>query len=548
MSNFKTKLMVIGLDGATYDLILPWVREGELPVFKKLLDESVWAPLESTRPPLTCPAWPVFYTGKNPGKLGTIDFMGGNGANRIISYADIKGPAFWDVAGRSGMRSLVINVPITYPPRIMNGIMLSGMLTPPEKPFCTSREVMKDIQDNVGDYNVDLDILTLSSFDRKKSLDLFYHMMGQRFKTAMYLKKAQPHDIMVVVFQGTDIVSHRLWNKMREVRKVYKLMDKYVGELAQDVEYLLIMSDHGFTGYKRGFRINQFLLERGDLVCKKGNYDSGFTYGSSEILRQRFGSQQDKGLSRINNVNKWLWYLGINRTLIKRIFSGRRSFEALKKLSPAILKKFIPTARFVVDREKSIAFLHSSRTRSICINPSRIPSHLSYDSYKEKLIADLLSIKDEGGGSNVISRVYQRHELYRGPYVEGFPDLFLETVPSYLIRGDFGSSIIDVFSAPKSAHDQNGIFLCKGSNVRPGFYPKSVRMEDLAPTILYLLGLPIPRDMDGQVHLWLGEGREISQEEYASEMDFTAEWTNGSMSYEEERELMNKLRALGYME
>src|SRR3989304_2226590 len=112
MTGEKTKLMVIGLDGATYELILPWVQQGELPNFKRLISESAWAPLDSTRPPLTCPAWPVFYTGKNPGKIGVIDFIGGEDGKKIISYSDIKGLAFWDIAASHGLRSIVINVPI----------------------------------------------------------------------------------------------------------------------------------------------------------------------------------------------------------------------------------------------------------------------------------------------------------------------------------------------------------------------------------------------------------------------------------------------------
>ena len=185
MPDSKTKLMVIGLDGATLDLLLPWARDGELPAFGKLLNESAWRPLESTRPPLTCPAWPAFYTGKNPGKLGAMDFMGGDGGSRIVSYADIRGVAFWDVAAQHGMRSLVINVPVTYPPRIQNGFMLSGMLTPPGRPCYTSRPLMAEIETHVGEYVVDLDVVTLGSFDRPRSLERFYPMMDQRYKTAM---------------------------------------------------------------------------------------------------------------------------------------------------------------------------------------------------------------------------------------------------------------------------------------------------------------------------------------------------------------------------
>ena len=540
--------MVIGLDGATYDLILPWVKTGDLPVFGRLLAESAWGPLESTRPPLTCPAWPVFYTGRNPGKLGAIDFISGNGGDRVVSYGDIRGPAFWDLAARHGLRSVVINVPVTYPPRIENGLMLSGMLTPPDRPFCTSREVMDEIEIQVGEYLVDLDIVTLGSFDRRRSLNRFYHMMEQRHKTAMYLKKTQPHDIMVVVFQGPDIVSHRLWNQKKDVLDVYRLMDRFVGELAHDAESLLVMSDHGFAGYEKGVRVNQFLFERGDLVRQRADHPVDFTHGSSAILAHCFGSSNDHALGRINRLRTWFWRLGINRSLIRGILGERGALEVLKRRAPSILKKLIPPERFVVDREESTAFLHATRTRSICINTHRIPPEVSYETYTQRLVKDLLSMTDEENGMQVFSRIYHRDELYHGPYVTQFPDLFLETAPSYLVRGDFGSSIITRFSAPKSAHDQQGIFLWRGPTIKPGFCSGSIRLVDLAPTILYVLGIPIPKEMDGHVSGSIVRNYLIGLETYVDEPDSDRQGICEWMSHAEEREIIDKLRALGYMD
>ncbi len=546
MTKQKTKLMVLGLDGATFDLILPWVQQGELPNFKKLIGESAWSPLDSTRPPLTCPAWPVFYTGKNPGKIGVIDFVGGEDGKKIISYTDVKGKAFWDIAAIHGMKSIVINVPITYPPRIENGILLSGMLTPQGKPCCSSEEKMRVIKDNVGDYIVDLDVLTLGSFDRSKSLKLFHHMTEQRFKTAIYLRDTEEHDLMVLVFQGTDIVCHRLWNNPAEVLKVYKRMDDYIGEFSKSSEYLVLMSDHGFAGYNRGLRVNQFLFERGDLKRRTANYDSGFTHGSKEILDHRFGGDKDKGLKLIKNINKLVWYLGINRAFIKRMVGSGIVVEWLRRVSPSITKKLIPPERFIVDRQKSVAYLHSSRTRSICINRDQSPQDKTFDAYKKELINDLLSLNDPDTGKQIISRVYQNQELYSGPYGENFPELFLEPEPEYMVRGGFGRSLIEKFPAPKSAHAQEGIFLCKGPGIKPHRYEQSITLQDLAPTILYLLGLPVPKDMDGKVHVDIMNSSDRKECRYTEEEVSACE--SSSISREEEKSLMEKLKALGYMD
>ena len=115
----ENKLLIIGLDGATFDLIIPWVKEGKLKTFKKLMDGGIWGELESTKPPLTCPAWPSFMTGKSSSKHGVVDFIvEGDNGEKVISRSDIDGEPFWDVAGRQGLRSIIVNVPVTYPPVI----------------------------------------------------------------------------------------------------------------------------------------------------------------------------------------------------------------------------------------------------------------------------------------------------------------------------------------------------------------------------------------------------------------------------------------------
>ncbi len=274
--------------------------------------------------------------------------------------------------------------------RIKVYVIYLRLLTPPGKPCCTSEEKMQAIKDHVGEYIVDLDILTLGSFDRSKSLKLFHHMMEQRFKTALYLRDTEAHDLMVLVFQGTDIVCHRLWNNPAEVLKVYKRMDDYIGEFSKSAEYLVLMSDHGFAGYNRGVRINQFLFERGDLKRRTANYDSGFTHGSKEILDHRFGGDKDKGLKLIKNINKLVWYLGINRAFIKKMVGSGKVVEWLRRAAPSITKKLIPPERFIVDRQKSVAYLHSSRTRSICINRDLALQDKTFYAYKKELINDFV--------------------------------------------------------------------------------------------------------------------------------------------------------------
>ena len=75
MRQRTSKVLVIGLDGATFDLMLPWIEAGELPTLGRMLSEGSSGPLRSTYPPVTAAAWSTFMTRKNPGKHGIYGFF-----------------------------------------------------------------------------------------------------------------------------------------------------------------------------------------------------------------------------------------------------------------------------------------------------------------------------------------------------------------------------------------------------------------------------------------------------------------------------------------
>src|SRR5829696_555794 len=115
------KLLILGLDGATFDLIRPWAAAGHLPNLARLMDEGVQANLASTLPPVTSPAWPTFMTGTNPGKHGVFDFIQPTGANfTLVNATRIKQPTIWQRLSQAGRRVGVLNVPVTYPPQPLN--------------------------------------------------------------------------------------------------------------------------------------------------------------------------------------------------------------------------------------------------------------------------------------------------------------------------------------------------------------------------------------------------------------------------------------------
>jgi predicted AlkP superfamily phosphohydrolase/phosphomutase len=551
MADQRPKLVIIGLDGATYDLILPWAGEGRLPNFARLLSGGVWGELESTKPPLTCPAWPAFMTGKNPGKLGIADFITGeDGAERIVSVADIAGEPFWDTAGRAGRRGVIMNVPVTWPPRIANGLLISGMMTPPGRQWCTSAEAAREIEAAVGDYIVDLDILTLNSFDKKGSRQRMYTMMERRFAAARHLMATEPWDLFLVVFKATDMVCHRLWDRQDEVRRVYETVDGYLGAFMEPGRNLFLMSDHGFAAYPKGVRVNQHLLEAGLLERREAGAEDGFTQGFTKLQRERFGSDGNLGYEAISLLNRALLKAGVSREGIKRRLRSQALKRTLGLKLPKVLKRLLPPARHAVDTTCSRAYLHSSRSRSVVINRALVGSGAEYERLCREVAEGLLSVRDPETGRPAIRGVERREAIYRGPYVERLPDLYIEAEPGYLIRGGFGEGVIEHFPVPKANHDPRGIFAGWGPDVAPGGRLEGLRIIDLAPTFLHLLGLPVPEDMDGRVALEVFRPRsEAAGRRPATCAPFAAgQTTEAGLSAEDEESVKGVLRGLGYMD
>ena len=223
-------MLVIGLDGATFDLIKPFVALGRLPTIEKLMREGVYGDLISTIPPVTSPAWPSFMTGKNPGKHGVFDFVGkGGGYDRTIKTAkDIKAKTLWRMLSDAGKTCIVVNVPVTYPPEKIKGCIVSGMLTPPGACYAYPFEVYEELR-KMG-YKPEIeDIEKYSS--PKELLHCLVEVASMRTKAVLYLMdKFNRWDFCMLVFRGTDIIQHNIWQHKDIILQFYQKIDRLISK------------------------------------------------------------------------------------------------------------------------------------------------------------------------------------------------------------------------------------------------------------------------------------------------------------------------------
>jgi predicted AlkP superfamily phosphohydrolase/phosphomutase len=491
----------------------------------------------------------VLVTGKNPGKIGVGDFIvdEGEGA-RVVTVDDILAEPFWDVAGREGRRSVVVNVPVTYPPRIVNGVLFSGMLTPQGQRCCSSQEVYAEVVREVGGYTADLDILTLSSLERESSLARFHELMEQRFRAVTYLQRRHPADLLFAVFKDTDVACHRLWHRPDEILRVYQNVDRYIGALVSSEENLFVVSDHGFAEFTKVVRVNQLLHELGVLVRRDVGADDGFTHGSTNIQRLRFGSASDSIYGMLRHAVRVSLSLGVSRAEAKRALRRVGLYTAVKKRVPNILKRLLPPALHTVDRERSQAFLQSSRTSSITIQCERLGE--PYQRFRDRLRQKLLDLRDPASGRPVISAASPREEIYQGPYVERLPDLYLEAADGYLIRSELGGPIVESLPLPKSGHSPRGLFLGCGPDVARARRLEGLELVDAAPTFLHLLGAAIPEDVDGRVvREAFREGSDPhGRPERRARPLVVQHVPSRRHTEEDEKQIREHLRGLGYMD
>ncbi len=282
-----TKVVVIGLDCAPPELVFDKWRK-ELPVLNRLMSTGIYGKLESTVPPITVPAWSSMLSGKDPGTLGFYGFRN----RRDYSYDNmwfatsraVREDRVWDILTKRNLKSIVIGVPQTFPPSPLNGVMVTGFLTPDlDSGFTYPDELKHEVKDVVGKYLLDADNFRTDSKD--ELLSTIYEMTEKRFNLTKHFMTTREWDFLMMVEMGTDRIHHAFWKYMdkkhplyvagnefeQAIPDYYKYIDKKIGELislAGDA-VIIIASDHGAQAMMGGVCINEWLINEGYLVLKE---------------------------------------------------------------------------------------------------------------------------------------------------------------------------------------------------------------------------------------------------------------------------------------
>jgi predicted AlkP superfamily phosphohydrolase/phosphomutase len=451
------RLMLMGLDCAPPKVVFDTMK-GELPNLESMMADGLWGPLRSCIPPITIPAWLVMMTGRSPGRLGLYGFKHrkdfGYDKGWIANSTKIQAPTAWDIMGDAGMRSVLVGVPPSYPPRELNGRSVGCFITPStDADYTYPPEFKAEVERVSGGYMTDVEFRTE---DRDSMLKQLYEMTDRRAKLVRHLAAKRDWEFFMFVEIGIDRINHAFWkffdkdhhlyvpgNPYEDViPDYYRHIDGLVGELLELLDedtLLMAVSDHGAKGMRGAFCINQWLEEEG-LLHFKARPEGIAPFEKCEVDWSR--------------TTAWGWGGYYARLFIN-----------------------------VEGRE-----------------PQGIVPRADYERVRDDLARRVESVTDMDG-RRMDTHAFRPEELYgmrRGDY----PDLmvFLDDLywraagtvghPSkYLRENDIGPD--------DAVHDWNGIIIYKDPRRRAGRPLQGARLIDVAPTVLKLMGASVPSDIDG---------------------------------------------------
>jgi len=451
------KVFVIGLDCGTPRVVFD--RKDELPNIKRLIDSGVSAPFRSIHPPITIPAWMAMVTGKDAGKQGIYGFRNrekGTYNGMYFSMADrFSEPAIWDIIAGEGMQSCLVGVPPSYPPMPINGNRVSCCMTPGPERKSTSPPLLKEeLEEKFGPLQFDVVFRTGERDKLKKEL---FDMTGQHFRVIKYLLKEKPWQFFMFVEIGVDRLHHAFWKFFDKehhayvpdspykdtIMEYYRMLDEEIGQILDmldDDTTVFVVSDHGAKSMKGAFCVNQWLIEKGYLVLNDEPAE-GAAIESADVDWKR--------------TKAWGW-----GGYYSRIFLNLRGREK---------HGIIPSFR--------------------------------YEAWRNKLIKELESVTGPGG-EDWNTRAYRPEDLYEvcnGDY----PDLMVYFDDlSWRAAGTLGHGSMylgENDTGPDDAmHDWDGIFIAYDPASRQEKRLDSVNLLDFAPTVLDVLGVEIPADVQGK--------------------------------------------------
>ena len=511
----NTKVLVIGLDGASPLIISQLIADGKLPMFGEIAENGVSGTLMSVFPPVSPTAWASFMTGVNPGKHGILDFeirLTSDYKRYIVNAKYIRCDTIWSILSRRNKKVGVIHVPLTYPPPKVRGFAVAGYALSPGPATYPSNllsEIDKAVPGYINAYSRVYRYIPGREVEYVTSL-LFVTDLEK--KVALYLMRNYEWDVLTTVFFFLDQIQHYMWRfydpthplydesapsfLKNAIPNFYKKLDTIIRELINNITddaIIFIISDHGFGPLYKDVYINHWLMKLGLLKLKR-----------SKVLMRKLLSILSR--ERLTTLFYKLRLshpvlMNIPRHFIKSIFG--RLPRARITLSDIDFKK---TRAYSTGYVGQIFLNVKGRDKEGIISPGD-----EYERLRDYIIQKLKELRNPEDGRPLVDEIFKKEDIYHGPHASYAADiLFVMREMSYITHGawtrgealEFGPSFDALIGPPPTLesgwHRMEGVFMAYGPYIRK-LTNIQAQIIDLAPTILHIMNTAIPSYMDGKV-------------------------------------------------
>ncbi len=473
------RVLVFGVDGLAFRIIKPMMQAGYLPHFQALTREGVEAVLESNYPPLTPPAWMSLVTGLKPARHGVYDFWEYNeqGTGRLVTHRR-AGKAIWNLLSEYGKRVIVVNVPLTYPPEPINGIMVSGIQGSSERGNCTYPAAFREeLFAHVPRYRIDVDV-TAVLHGHLTPGQAAVQLIEQRIALMRYLLSEKAWDFAFITFCAADYLQHLCWEEIMALQpalmRYYQLLDDALGlarSLLGSDGSLFVVSDHGFQGAHTKFAINEYLLRQ---HCFQSIERGQYYYSLADAW----------GKNMLNHMG----LLERGRALKQRVVHKRG--QSLTKVQPYLTRQQQQAAGVSVASWSS----SSGAFADICITRSLSAQQMA------DLRGSLLALRDPTNGRQLVANIYGTEVFGQGPFQPTDKHLLLLPNEGYTFTPAIGQPWL--WNRERhllGTHQKDGVLYACGPTIKHGQQVAPTAIYDLVPTILRIMHLPLPDELDGQV-------------------------------------------------
>jgi predicted AlkP superfamily phosphohydrolase/phosphomutase len=485
------RFLVLGLDGGTFDLLDPLMAAGDLPFLKSMAKSGVKAPLTSVYPAKTIPAWYSFATGLDPGELGIFGFTepnGGPGQSKLVqSFRPAE--AVWDRLSRTGRRVGIVNFPLWsgYP---VHGFILPGMFSASAPTFPGT--LRAEVEDEIGGaYPSEMPVF--KDAERDSWVAAATRSIEQRGRAAAALATRHRPDFLFALFRETDRLQHQLWTELArpadeipsDLRRFWRAVDTACADIDRAFRatggsvVTLVISDHGHGQIHSDFLTNRWLQEEGFLKFRSAPAPLSRRFFTSVLVP----AQRIPGVGRLSRRLADILREGLGASLANLVV-GDASFEQ---------------ATAHIDWRKTVAFSYPV-PEGIYLNPFN--PDLASPERKAAVLEQIRSRLEKYTEARI--EVLGPQQIYRGRNLRHAPDLLIRvddmrTEP----RMDFAYPHAMIRDRPdyfcgSGTHRMDGILLGTGGGIRAGANPGSIRLIDVAPTILEAMGVVAPPAWNGR--------------------------------------------------